>query len=78
MPDEKKDVAEKVLEGMKSGKITGKCETCGYDSADNELFNCESCGKPICTDCYNMTDDFEMICEDCLKAKGLSSDDLQA
>ena len=77
MSDEKKDVATKVLTGMKDGKKTGKCETCGYDSNDNELFNCESCGKPICTDCYNLTDDFEMICNDCVKSKGLTSDDLQ-
>jgi hypothetical protein len=77
MPDEQKDVTEKVLAGMKDSRKTGRCETCGYDGQDNELFNCESCGKPICTDCYSMTDDFEMICQDCVRARGLTSDDLQ-
>ncbi len=77
MPDEQKDVTEKVLAGMKDSRKTGRCVTCGYDGQDNELFNCESCGKPICTDCYSMTDDFEMICQDCVRARGLTSDDLQ-
>ncbi len=77
MPDEQKDVAEKVLTGMKDSKKTGRCETCGHDGHDNELFNCESCGKPICTDCYYMTDDFDMICQDCVRARGLTSDDFQ-
>jgi hypothetical protein len=76
MPDEQKDVAEKVLAGITAGRETGKCETCGHNGKDNDLFNCESCGKPICTNCHNMTMDCEIICQDCIKARGLTPDDL--
>ena len=52
------------------------CSCCGAESPDN-IFICDFCGKEICTECYNMTNDAEMICEECIKSEGLSADDLQ-
>ncbi|MHA1137597.1 MAG: hypothetical protein ACTSSE_14020 [Candidatus Thorarchaeota archaeon] len=60
---------------MSSGKER-KCKSCKAKSPDN-IFNCETCGKEICTECYNMTNGAEMICEECIKTRGLTPDDLQ-
>jgi hypothetical protein len=57
--------------------MTKKCVTCGSSSVGNTYFNCESCGKPICSDCHRMTNDMDMICQECVKRKGLTADDLQ-
>ncbi|TFG25992.1 hypothetical protein EU528_15145 [Candidatus Thorarchaeota archaeon] len=79
MPDDKEEVAKKVLGGLEKleRKLSGqKCSTCGAEGPDN-IFNCETCGKEICTECYNMTMDAEMICQDCVRSRGLTPDDLQ-
>jgi hypothetical protein len=77
MPDEKEEVAKKILQGMTKQKWGEKCPTCGTQDPENLIFACESCGKMICSNCHNMTADFEQICGDCVKARGLSRDDLE-
>jgi len=79
MPKEQDKIAKKVLDGFdktEKGQNKGKCSSCKAKSPDN-IFNCETCGKEICTECYNMTNDAEMICQDCIKSRGLTPDDLQ-
>jgi hypothetical protein len=79
MPKEQDKIAKKVLGGfdkIEKGQTKRKCSSCKAKSPDN-IFNCETCGKEICTECYNMTNDAEMICQDCIKSRGLTADDLQ-
>lgn len=79
MSEDKERVAEKILEGFRKAERGSRdrvCSSCKAQSPDN-IFNCETCGKEICTECYNMTNDAEMICEDCIKSRGLTPDDLQ-
>jgi hypothetical protein len=79
MAEDKEHIAKKVLEGFEKAEKEGKnrvCSSCKAQSPDN-VFSCETCGKEICTECYNMTNDAEMICEDCIKSRGLTAEDLQ-
>ncbi len=76
MPDERKDVAEKILESMHQ-TTEDVCPTCGHDASDdNTFFDCEWCGRAICSFCHRMTIDSTMICPQCVKDKGLTEDDL--
>jgi len=81
MPEDTRDVAEKLLKNMAKTQREhkGKCKNpaCGFEAPDNALFNCEVCGANICNKCSNMTNDCVMICRACIKAKGLTSADLQ-
>ena len=79
MPDNQEKIAKKVLDGFEKSEKEGnkrKCKSCKAKSPDN-IINCETCGKEICTECYNMTNDAEMICQDCNKSRGLTEADLQ-
>ena len=79
MPDQQDKLAKKVLDGFDEAEKEhkkGKCKSCKSKSPDN-IFSCETCGKEICTECYNMTNDAEMICQDCVKTRGLTPEDLQ-
>ncbi len=76
MPDETRKVAEKILSGMNK-KTDGVCPNCGHDASDgNTFFDCESCGRGICSYCHRMTMDTSMICPQCVKDQGLTEDDL--
>ncbi|TFG09640.1 hypothetical protein EU538_04320 [Candidatus Thorarchaeota archaeon] len=79
MPEEKKKAADKLLEEMKNLEDArgGKCPGCGYESTDADFFECEFCGRPICTYCHNMTNDFEFICGECISSQELTADDVQ-
>jgi hypothetical protein len=81
MPDDMRDVAEKLFKNTeKTGsERMGNCKNpaCGFEAPDNTLFKCEFCGADICSECSDITDDFEYICRDCINAKGLTSEDLQ-
>ena len=81
MLDDAKDVAENLLkntEKMQRERM-GKCKNpaWGLEAPDNVLFKCDFCGADICSECHNRTNDFDAICRDCIKAKGLTSADLQ-
>lgn len=78
MPDEKRDAAEKILDGIgdQRSKSGGTCRGCDYEAADSDFFECEACGAPICTYCHNMTLDGDLICRDCVKAQDLTPDDV--
>ncbi|TFF91810.1 hypothetical protein EU545_02840 [Candidatus Thorarchaeota archaeon] len=79
MPDDEREVAKKVLgnlEKLERGR-GGKCQGCGHESADADFFECEFCGKPLCTYCHNMTNDFEFICRECIKARNMTAADVQ-
>ncbi len=55
-----------------------KCSNCGSDASDgNLLFVCEWCGRKTCSDCHRMTSDYEQICPQCVKDKGLTEDELE-
>jgi len=81
MPDDTRDVAEKLLENVEKTQRERmrKCKNpaCGFEAPDNVLFKCNFCGADICSECHNRTNDFDAICRDCIKAKGLTSADLQ-
>ncbi len=79
MKDEQEDAADKLIKRL-SGlheATGGKCKGCGYQADDNECFECEECGAPICTYCHNMTNDCSFICRECIKSLGLTKDDVQ-
>lgn len=78
MADKDREVAERILGGMaeQRSKTGGACRGCGFEAADNDLFECEECGSPVCTYCHNMTMDGGMICRACIKAQGLTPDDV--
>ena len=77
MPDDEKEVAEKIFQKMNDQKWGEKCPTCGSQDPENLVFACENCGKMICSLCHNMTADFEQICGDCVKKLGFTPDDLE-
>jgi len=79
MADGKDGIAKKVLDGfdkVEKQRKKGKCSSCKAKAPEN-IFSCETCGKEICTECYNMTNDAVMICQDCIKSRGLTPEDLQ-
>ena len=77
MSDDKKEVADKILEGRRK-ETEGTCLNCGHDASDdNTFFECEWCRRHICSFCHRMTSDYIMICPQCVKEKGLTEDDLE-
>jgi formate dehydrogenase maturation protein FdhE len=77
MPDEEKEVAEKIFRKMNEQRWGEKCPTCGSQDPESLVFPCEGCGKMICSLCHNMTADYEQICGDCVKTRSLSRSDLE-
>jgi hypothetical protein len=77
--DEKDSVIDSLVKRLQNLDDTKgrKCEGCGCESDDIEFFNCEFCGGPICTLCYNMTNDCSFICRSCIQMRGLTIDDVQ-
>ena len=54
------------------------CTNCGHDDSDDNLFfECEWCGRGICSYCHRMTSDYEQICQQCADEKGLTDADLE-
>ncbi|NHJ14180.1 MAG: hypothetical protein EAX95_10920 [Candidatus Thorarchaeota archaeon] len=54
------------------------CPNCGHDASDdNTFFDCEWCRRAICSFCHRMTSDYDLICPQCVKEKGLTEDDLE-
>ncbi|TFH06624.1 MAG: hypothetical protein E4H14_10415 [Candidatus Thorarchaeota archaeon] len=77
MSDKRKEVADRILAGMRT-ETERVCPTCGHDSTDdNTFFKCEWCNRAICSYCHKMTNDFTAICPKCVKEKGLTDENLQ-
>ncbi|TFG27898.1 hypothetical protein EU527_18015 [Candidatus Thorarchaeota archaeon] len=79
MKDEREDASDKIIKRLSElhEASGGTCKGCGYQADDNECFECEECGAPICTYCHNMTNDYTFICRACIESKGLTVDDVQ-
>jgi len=79
MKDEHENTTDKLIKRLSDleDETGGICKGCGYQADDNECFECEECGAPICSYCYNMTNDCTFICRECIRSKGLTVADVQ-